>query len=154
MEGIPRARLRSASGLPRHPSGPRTGNQLALHRPVRALVGLLSGIWELEVPQSQSGTRTGESSSAPSPSNQAGMAPIPQLLTLHSPLPAQHSRKDPGDSPAPTLEQGDKFGRVQPQKGEDRASSPRSRDNRGWGWQRGVEAPYPALGSALLLSLL
>lgn len=81
--GMPRARLRPASGLPGHPSGPRTGNRLALHRPVQALVGLLSGIWVLGVPKNQSETRTGESSSAPSSSNQAGVAPIPQLLTLH-----------------------------------------------------------------------
>ena len=83
MEGVPRARLRPASGLPGHPSDPRTGNPMAVYRSVQALVGLLSRIWGLLVSRSQSETRTGESSSAPGPPNQAGMAPIPQLLTLH-----------------------------------------------------------------------
>lgn len=86
MEGFPRARLGLASGLPGHPSDPRTGNPMAVCRSVQGLVGLLSRIWGLLVSKSQSETRTGESSSAPSPPNQAGIAPIPQLLTLHPPL--------------------------------------------------------------------
>ena len=31
MEGFPRARLRLASGLPGHPSDPRTGNPMAVY---------------------------------------------------------------------------------------------------------------------------
>lgn len=129
--GIPRVRLRPVSGLPGQPPGPRTGNQLALHRPVQALVGLLSGIWVLEVPKSQPETRTGESSSASSSSNQASMAPIPQLLTPH-PFCHPPLTNPPGGSPAPALEQGDMFGKVQLRKGRTGLQAPGVGTTEGW----------------------
>lgn len=55
----------AASGPPGRPSGPGMVQAIDwLPRAVQALAGLLSGIWVLGVPTSQSETRTGESGSA------------------------------------------------------------------------------------------
>lgn len=91
--------------------GVRTGLPGQAQRPAHPLAGpceqwpgsrsgaglwALSGIWVPGVPRSQSETRTGAPSSAPS--NRASMAPIPQLLTLHP-----HPPAPAGDPERPAL---------------------------------------------------